>query len=219
MPKYQIFLILSVFLYISSKESNKLGFLADNEYIELEPPVTKGGKPLYQALAERRSQRSFVSGGELSLAELSQLLWAAYGPNRPDGLRTAPSCHGMLSLDHYVFLEKGVYKYLPTEQKLELVIKRDFRAITGLDDFVQNAPISVCFVGDLDKLSYIGDINGERQAVDDDSGHSCMNMLLYCSSANLKCVPRANINEAAILKILNLDSQHHHVSLCFSGGH
>ena len=220
MSKYQILLLFSIIINIATKESKKIGFLAEkeNETIDLDPPVTTGGKPLYQALNQRRSHRSFVAGEKLSTAELSQLLWAGYGPNRPDGLRTAPSCHGMLSLDLYVFLESGVYKYLPTKQQLELLVKRDYRAVTGNDDYVPNAAVNICYVGVLERLSYIGDIEGRKMAVQLDTGHSAMNMLLYCSSNNLKCVPRANIIEKGLLQLLSLSDKEYHIPLCFSAG-
>ena len=55
------------------------------------PPATKhGGLPLMEALARRRSSRDFAST-PLPLPLLSDLLWSAYGMNRADGGRTAPS--------------------------------------------------------------------------------------------------------------------------------
>ncbi|MFA5168773.1 MAG: hypothetical protein WC530_09620 [Candidatus Omnitrophota bacterium] len=57
----------------------------------LPAPQANGGKPLMQALADRKSAREF-SPEELSLQTLSDLLWAANGINRPEsGYRTAPS--------------------------------------------------------------------------------------------------------------------------------
>ena len=58
--------------------------------IVLPAPKKQGGLPLMEALASRRSSRDFASGA-LPLPLLSGLLWAAYGVNRPDGGRTAPS--------------------------------------------------------------------------------------------------------------------------------
>ncbi|MGA8033823.1 MAG: hypothetical protein WCB48_15660, partial [Casimicrobiaceae bacterium] len=52
-------------------------------------PRKSGGMPLLDALARRRSTREY-SGRPLPPQVLSDLLWAAYGINRPSGDRTAP---------------------------------------------------------------------------------------------------------------------------------
>jgi hypothetical protein len=59
--------------------------------IDLPTPRTDGGKPLMQALKERKTSRSF-SQKKLPMQMVSDLLWAAFGINRPDAnKRTAPS--------------------------------------------------------------------------------------------------------------------------------
>lgn len=55
----------------------------------LPAPRKEAGKPLMQALQLRRSIREF-SPRPLPLQLLADLLWAAYGVNRPSGDRTAP---------------------------------------------------------------------------------------------------------------------------------
>lgn len=65
-----------------------------------------GGMPLMAALAARRSSRAFASTG-LPLPVLSTLLWAAYGVNRADGGRTAPSAINAQEVDVYVALADG----------------------------------------------------------------------------------------------------------------
>ena len=65
------------------------------EVIELPPARKNGGMPLISALQARHSTREF-SDQTLSKQALSDLLWAAFGINRPNGDRTAPlaACHG-----------------------------------------------------------------------------------------------------------------------------
>jgi hypothetical protein len=58
--------------------------------IRLPAPVMEGGKPLMEALKLRQSAREFAPD-KLPLQTLANLLWAAWGINRPDGHRTAPS--------------------------------------------------------------------------------------------------------------------------------
>ena len=150
----------------TTKEPNNK-FLA--EYVKLNPPVIEGGMGLYDALAQRQSKRDFEAGTQLTLDELSQILWAGYGPNRDSGLRTVPSNKGKLGIDVYVFLEKGTYKYLPMEQKMEVINNRDYRAITGRDPWVPDASANFCFVGVLERESfhYVFWINRRRRTIAD----------------------------------------------------
>ena len=65
--------------------------------IKLPEPDFK--KPVLQALKNQRSIRSY-DGTDLSDQELSELLWAAFGINRPEtGGRTAPSGGGSHEID------------------------------------------------------------------------------------------------------------------------
>lgn len=69
-----------------------------------------GGMPLMEALAARRSSREFAPDA-LPLPLFSGLLWAAFGVNRPDGGRTAPSAINAQEVDVYVTLPTGAYRY------------------------------------------------------------------------------------------------------------
>jgi len=60
--------------------------------VELPPPRTEGGKPLIQTLRLRRSIREY-SNRPLPVQVLSDLLWAAFGINRPSGDRTLLAAH------------------------------------------------------------------------------------------------------------------------------
>jgi len=59
--------------------------------VSLPAPQTEGGKPLMQALKLRATARAFAPD-PLPPQTLANLLWAAWGVNRPqEGKRTAPS--------------------------------------------------------------------------------------------------------------------------------
>lgn len=73
---------------------------------------------LVTALERRQTTREFASR-ELSLEDLSAVLWAANGVNRPDGRRTAPSAHGEQYIDLYVITDRGSYRYDALEHRLE----------------------------------------------------------------------------------------------------
>jgi len=114
--------------------------MLDAQDISLPAPMTSGGKPLMDALSERQSSRSF-SDKELSLQQLSDLLWAAWGINRPaDARRTAPSSHNRQEMDVYVTLKSGLYLYDTGGNALKQIHDRDIRALTGTQDFPALAP-------------------------------------------------------------------------------
>ena len=86
--------------------------------MELPAPHLGGGTVLMTALAQRKSVRAFAST-PLSMQQLSELLWAADGVNRPEiHGRTAPSPHGLNVIDIYAALPEGVYRYEPVPHRL-----------------------------------------------------------------------------------------------------
>jgi SagB-type dehydrogenase family enzyme len=101
--------------------------------VPLHSPARAGKMPLETALRERRSMRAYESG-ELTITEVSHLLWAAQGVNRPGGFRTAPSAGALYPLELYLAagevegLPQGLYRYLPREHALLPVGSGDRRS-------------------------------------------------------------------------------------------
>ena len=119
--------------------------------LDLPAPQKSGGMPLMEALAKRSTARAFDSK-ELSPQQLSSLLWAAFGINRPDGKRTAPSARNFQETDIYVLLKQGAYVYAAKSNRLDLVVAEDLRALGGTQAFVKDAPVTLVFVADLAKM-------------------------------------------------------------------
>lgn len=90
------------------------------ETVSLPAPDTAGGLPLMQALAERKTTRS-LSKEPLDQATLGNLLWAAWGKNRSDGKRTAPSARNRQALKLYVNKADGLWLYDASGHRLERV--------------------------------------------------------------------------------------------------
>ena len=91
----------------------------ESKLVLLPNPQVDGGRPLMQVLKERSSSRSF-SPEKLSAQVLSNLLWAAFGINRPDtGKRTAPSAVNWQEIDIYVATADGLYLYEAKRQALK----------------------------------------------------------------------------------------------------
>ncbi len=178
----------------------------DLKEIQLNQPDKTRGTNLMKALSDRHSDREYADKA-VSLQDLSDLLWAANGINRPDGKRTAPSALNRQEVDIYVITAEGAYLYAPQSNSLRPIAKGDFReAVAGGQDFVQTAPISLVLVSDLSRFGDSSERTKLMAAVD--AGIVCQNINLFCAATGLATVPRATMDQTALKKILKLtDSQ------------
>jgi len=136
--------------------------------IALPKPDRSGGKPLMEALWLRKSTRSF-SNKSVSEQDLSNLLWAAWGINRPEtGKHTAPTSRNEQNVQVYVALESGVWLYDPAAHGLKLMLAADTRAKFG------GSPITLLFAAEEDHYASGMHVGSLYQSVG-----------LYCASAGL----------------------------------
>ena len=191
--------VVLITLFISATLSSA----QDQKMIQLPDPQTEGGRPLMQVLQERESSRQY-SSKELSPQILSDLLWAAWGINRPEsGKRTAPSAMNNQEIDMYVSMAKGLYLYNAQNHTLEPVLDQDIRAFTGGQPFVKDAPVNLIFVADFSKM---GDSPEEQKIFYSaaDVGFISQNVYLYCASEGLATVVRGWVDKAALEKRMGL---------------
>lgn len=178
-------------------------FAADKVVKLLKPNLNRSGAVM-KALSERQSTREYASKA-LSLADLSDLLWAANGINRSDsGKRTAPSAMNKQDVDVYVVLPEGTYLYDAKNHQLNLVAEGDHRgAVAGGQAFVKTAPVSLVLISDISRF---GDAKSARNQLMGamDAGIVSQNISLFCSSANLATVPRASMDFDQLKKVLKL---------------
>lgn len=174
--------------------------------IKLLPPQTDIGKPLMQALEQRKSTREF-SDKKLSLQELSNLIWAGNGINRPEtGKRTAPSAWNAQDIDIYVSTSEGLYIYDAKNHSLKQIHDKDIRAHTGGQDFVADAPVNLVYVSNYKKF-------GERDIEDmkfysvANVGFIAQNVYLYCASQGLATVVRGMVNKSELAKLMELEPE------------
>jgi SagB-type dehydrogenase family enzyme len=171
--------------------------------VPLLPPQTSGGRPLMQVLKDRQSTREFGSQ-KVSPQVLSNLLWAAFGVNRPDsGKRTAPSAMNWQEIDIYVATQDGLYLYDAKANALNPVLAQDVRAATGQQAFVKEAPVNLVYVADLAKT---GRAEGEMQTLFTaaDTGFIAQNVYLFCASERLAAVVRGSVDRVALAKLMKL---------------
>jgi SagB-type dehydrogenase family enzyme len=183
-----------------------LSVAQEKPVINLPKPQLEGGMPLMQALHARKSTREF-SPEKLSTQVLSDLLWAAFGVNRPEtGGRTAPSTHNWQDIDIYVASADGLYMFDAKRHALNLIQAKDIRALTGTQDFVGSAPVNLIYVSDFTRMGSDTSQEDRKIAAAIDTGFIGQNVYLYCASAGLATVVRGSIDQDALAKAMQLKS-------------
>ena len=175
----------------------------DLENIDLPRPRTTGGMPLMEALSNRSSSREF-SRKEIPLQVLSDMLWAAWGVNRPgSGKRTAPSAVNWQEIDVYVALEKGLYLYDAIHNRLLHILSEDVRGLTGTQEFVKQAPVNLVFVADQSRMQSRSQEQKDFYSATD-AGFISQNVYLYCASEGLATVVRGSIDRGKLAEKMQL---------------
>ena len=176
----------------------------------LPKPQTQGGRPLMAALSDRKTNRN-ISEERLSPQMLSNLLWAAWGVNRPATRgRTAPSAMNAQEINLYVFLAEGVYLFDGPSHSLKPVKAGDYRARTGTQPDVGKAPVSLIYVADFGKYTTgpggRGTIDPVNQAAwsNAHAGFIAQNVYLFAASEGLASWFRALVDAPALSRLLDL---------------
>lgn len=170
--------------------------------IKLPAPEMKGGKPLMEALKERKTVREF-SDKKIAVQVLSNLLWAAGGINRPDGKRTAPSALNKQEIDIYAALSDGLYLYDAKQNLLKMIFAEDIRPLTGSQPFVKDVPLNLIYVADISKLGNTPE-KDVYLYIGADTGFISQNVYLFCASEGLATVVRDYVDKPALEKKMNL---------------
>jgi len=174
--------------------------------IKLNPPELNRGVSIMQALKKRKTQRD-ISDKKLTIQQLSDLLWAADGVNRPDGKRTAPAAMAIYSVDIYVVLPEGVYLYDVAKHELKPVAKGDFRKAAGMQDFVYIAPVNLVYVLNIKspKNSPMPASDEKRKLwADIEVGCLAQNVNLYCASQGLGATVRGMIDQKKFSEVIKV---------------
>lgn len=174
-----------------------LAAAAEIEPITLPKPETDGGTSVMRALMDRKTVRN-IGPDPLPLQTLSNLLWAAFGVNRPEaGLmgkpgRTAPSASNSQEIDLYVCLAQGVYLYEAVPHGLIPIAAGDLRARAGRGAALK-APVNIFYVVDLSRYVVgkgqpdpsIGDPEVQKSYYYTDTGFIAQNVYLFAASQGL----------------------------------
>ena len=175
----------------------------ESKPIPLPAPKLDTSKSLAQALKDRKTTRETATQN-LPEQTLSNVLWAAWGINRPDsGRRTAPSALNRQEIDLYVATDKGIFIYDPKGNALVPVASGDFRQQTYTQAPWKDAPVHLVFVADLAKMGDAEE-NIKMLLAAMDTGFIAENIYLYGASEGLPTGYRVSLDKPALSKTMKL---------------
>lgn len=171
------------------------------EVKQLPPPDMQLSVTLTEALQKRRSDREYNADRDITDQQLSQILWAACGVNRPDKkLLTIPTAVNAQDIKVYVCRKDGVALYQPYDNTLKKVSGEDIRPLLAeRQQNMKSAPVFLLIVSDQEKFRHNAEVYGAM-----DAGYASQDICLMCAALGLKTVPRAMMNKEAVAKALGL---------------
>ena len=178
--------------------------------IKLPLPKTTGKMSLEEAIVNRESVRSF-SKRQLTLEEISQLLWAAYGPRHVDSItgasKTVPSAGALYPMEIYMVSPDGVFHYFPSSHSLKEISDKDLRlALSGAalrQEAIAQAAVNFVIACVYDRICWKYGERGMRYA-HIEAGHIAQNIHLQAVCLGLGSVPIGAFNDTAVQKALYL---------------
>ena len=188
------------------------------EVITLPAPDLTRGVNISEALQNRRSWREY-SAEKLSMEELSGVLWAAAGINRPENDHlTAPSALALYPLTVYAFFEEGIYRYEAKGHRLVRVKEGNFMAKAGAQDFVETAALNLVYVADLTRYNERKFPTQKAQYLcGQDAAGYAENVNLYTAGTGLKSITRGGA-APDVLEVIGLEGEHYFFALAQSVG-
>lgn len=177
---------------------------AGNLVKTLPEAVRSGGAGLFVALSARSSDRGF-SRESLSDEQLSQLLWAACGVNRPSGRLTIPTALNVQDVRVYVFDGEGIWLYDAANHSLVLRSAGDHRAATGRQAFVDNAAANFVYAVDTSLQAARGvPMEAIVRNAAFEAGCAAQDVALVCAAEGLKNVVRGSWPDDELRTLLEL---------------
>jgi len=169
--------------------------------VKLSAPALKGAVSIEEAIAKRRSIRQFAPG-EVTMEQLSQLLWAAQGvTDKASGHRAAPSAMAKYPLEVYVVKADGLFKYVPAEHALTKLKDGDLRKDISGQGSVAQAPVSLVITVNYDELA--GRYAKMAQRFGDfEAGAASENVFLQAAALGLGSVAVGGIDDAQVAKVI-----------------
>lgn len=200
---------LAIPVLVKSDDTGELKVESTKKGYALPTPKLDGEVSVEQALLQRRSTRVYKEV-PLTLAEVSQILWAAQGINeRKTGKRTTPSAMALYLLDTYLIAESvegvspGMYRYLPQDHRLEEVLSGDVKAdlyeAAGQAP-IKKAPAVLVFAGKTERAK-------QPYWIYLEAGHAAQNVYLQAVSLKMGTVVMAGFEPEEVREALKIPEE------------
>jgi len=204
-----VIMLMGLWYFILPMEVNSA--MESENVISLPEPKLKGTMSLEEAIQRRRSKRSYISQ-ELTLEEISQLLWSVQGiTDERRGFRAAPSAGALYPLEIYLVKADGLYRYIPDGHRIKRLSEKDLRrplAQAALwQGFVAQAPIDIVICAVYERVTSKYGKRGVRYT-DIEVGHAAQNLHLQAIVLGLGSVPIGAFDDDAVKKVLSLPKDH-----------
>lgn len=187
--------------------------------ISLPAPDSRSGNSIESVLKNRRNRRDFFDK-EISLKQISQLLWAAQGITEDWGGRTAPSAKDTFPLTIFLIahdisgLPTGQYQYIPGDRTpihelkpiKEVGLKEAFYE-TMNESSLKNAAGIFVITGNMGKMAEAyGGIPHDRE-VYLEAGHVGQSLYLQAESLKLGMTEISNFDSAKVKDLVTIPAQ------------
>ena len=166
--------------------------MAETVVKKLPAPVMTGGKPLMEAIAERKTIREFKAQ-DIDEQTLSEILWTAFGISH-DGKRTIPTAMNQQNLKVYVVKNDGAWLYDAAGNTLTQITAENLQPLFATQDFMKNVPVNLVYVGSDEKYSPMH------------AGSAYQNVGLYAASKGMHSVVRGYFDNDKVTKALGLEN-------------
>ena len=180
--------------------------------MKLPEPRYESNISIEETLLERRSVRGYKNEA-LTIADISQLLWAAQGITNDYGMRTAPSAGALYPLEVYVVagnvtgLTAGIYRYASDGHEISQLSSGDKRAELARaalnQSFIGDAPVSFVFTAVYERTTGKYGERGIRYA-DMEAGHAAENLLLEGVALGIGAVTVGAFDDAQVKRVMGL---------------
>ncbi len=208
---YVVMALLAAGLAVACGDDDDVAAITEpGSRVQLTPPRHASETSVEEALLNRRSVRDYT-GEALTLAEVSQLLWAAQGTTDSRGLRTAPSAGALYPLEVYLVvgdvtdLAPGVYHYVPAAHEIVQVVDQDHRALLADaavgQDWVQEAAVDVVFTAVPERTTGKYGDRGIRY-VHIEAGHAAQNVYLQAEALGLGITVVGAFDDGRVLELV-----------------
>lgn len=186
--------------------------------LKLPDPEKEGGMPLWEAIRQRRSIRSFRQE-PLKKAHLSQLLWSSQGITKEYmdyELRAVPSAGALYPVETYLIIHDveqitpGVYHYGIQNHELEQVKEGDYREAirrAALDQEVAfEANVVFVWTAIFERSKWKYNQRAYRY-IYLDAGHIAQNVALSAVSLGLGSCQIAALYDEEVNAVLDIDGE------------